>query len=253
MTKQANGVVIYRGPSALDGAPIIVIATGMANRSTNTKTGALVQTWILREDVSPSEAVNSGADSSICGACPHRGIVVDGKNQGRSCYVSIWQAPRNIWESFHRGIYRDVSGDDLGALFAGKRVRLGAYGDPAAVPLAIWDAVLSQSDAHTGYTHQWRTAPVGFARYVMASCDTGSDYLAAKALGYRTFRVRLASDLLNVRETVCPASKEAGVKTNCAACIACGGTSAKARVDIAIVAHGSAAVRNAYGRVRQAA
>lgn len=36
------------------------------------------------------------------------------------------------------------------------------------------------------------------------------------------------------------------VKTNCAACVACGGHGAKARVDIAIVAHGSASVTKAF-------
>jgi hypothetical protein len=253
MSKTPNGIVIYRGPSMLDGAPIVVIATGLAKTSRNDKTGELIQTWILRENVSPADAVNSGQDSSICGACPHRGAIVDGKNVGRSCYVTIWQAPRNTWETYHRGKYPIATVAETRALFAGKRVRLGAYGDPAAVPFNVWEEVLAEVKAKTGYTHQWRTCDARFARFVMASCDTPQDYVDAKNMGYRTFRVRAADEPLNIREIVCPASKEAGYKTNCAACLACGGSSAKARVDIAIVAHGSAALVNNYAKARLAA
>lgn len=148
-------------------------------------------------------------------------------------------APLNIWRTYHKGNYPSVTAVEARALFAGKRVRLGAYGDPAAVPFHVWEEVLAETDARAGYTHQWRSAPVAFARFIMASCDSETDYVDAKALGYRTFRVRTADESLHKREIVCPASKEAGVKTNCAACIACGGNGAKARVDIAIVAHGT--------------
>jgi len=94
---QPNGMVIYRGPSQIDGAPIIAIATGLAKGSRNAKTGGgLIQTWIIREDVSPADAVHSGADASVCGACPHRGEIVDRRNKGRSCYVNVFQAPQNL-------------------------------------------------------------------------------------------------------------------------------------------------------------
>ena len=59
-----TGYVIYRGPSLLDGAPIVAIAT---MQTSNRKTGNMVQTWILREDVSPVEASKAGADASVCG------------------------------------------------------------------------------------------------------------------------------------------------------------------------------------------
>lgn len=245
----SNGIVIYRGPSMLDGAPIVVVATGTGQKaSVNTKTGQLIQTWIMREDISPVDAIHSGADASICGACPHRGEVVDGRNVGRSCYVAVFQAPRNVWQTYHKGQYPVVSTKEACKVFAGKRVRLGAYGDPAAVPLRVWHAVLADTEANTGYTHQWRTCDPHFARLVMASCDSLEDYAAAKALGYRTFRIRQAGEDRNHREIVCPASKEAGYKTTCAACVACGGHSAKAKADVAIVVHGTAAHTNAFKR-----
>ena len=245
----SNGIVIYRGPSILDGSPIVVIATGLGAGSSNRKTGALVQTWILREDMSPIEAIQSGADVSICGACPHRGRIVDGKNAGRSCYVNVGQAPLNVWRTYHRtplangkqrSGYPEARQDELSAIFAGRLVRLGSYGDPAAVPVWVWQAVMAQADGGTGYTHQWKDAALELAQWCMASCDSQADRVFAGFLGYRTFRVTAQDSRTDrgEREIICPASDEAGKVTNCAACKACGGLSAKAKADIVITVHG---------------
>jgi len=242
MTKSPSGVVLYRGPSELDGSPIVVIATGLAKASANEKTGDLIQTWIIREDVSPTEAVNTGADASICGTCPHRGRIEDGRNVGRSCYVTVFQAPLNVWKTYHRGNYPLVTPEEARAIFAGRKVRLGSYGDPAAVPFNVWAIALAETSARTGYSHAWRTAPATLAQYVMASCDSVQDAIDAKALGYRTFRVTAlpAPQDKRPREVVCPASAEAGYKTTCASCLACGGLSAKAKADVVITVHGAA-------------
>jgi hypothetical protein len=239
--QKPNGLVLYRGPSQLDGAPIIVIATGIAGASRNEKTGDLIQTWILREDISPTEAVKTGADASICGTCPHRGQIVDGKNIGRSCYVTIFQAPLNVWKSYHRGIYPVATPEQAQAILANRKVRLGSYGDPAAIPMHIWEVSLSKTLARTGYSHAWRNAPKSLAQYVMASCDSPQDATEAKALGYRTFRVTSlpAPQDKRLKEVVCPASKEAGYKTTCSSCLACGGHTAKAKADIVITVHGA--------------
>ena len=79
-----RGFVLYEGPSLIDGAPIVVVAT---LKTSNIKTGDMVQTWILRSDIEPHHAVKSGDDLSICGDCIHRPA-----NQG-SCYVTVFQAP----------------------------------------------------------------------------------------------------------------------------------------------------------------
>src|SRR3989344_7004286 len=159
----ANGAVIYRGPSMLDGAPIVVIATGLAKSSRNEKTGDMVQTWIMREDMHPSEAGKAGADDSGCGNCPHRGA---------SCYVQVWRAPAVVWKAHQRGVYPMAA--DLAAIRAlgrGRMVRLGAYGDPAAVPAEVWSALCAEASGWTGYTHQWRKAP-HLRQWCMASADS---------------------------------------------------------------------------------
>jgi hypothetical protein len=82
--------ILYRGPSEIDGQPIVAIAT-YSNR--NTKTGQVVQTYILREDINPLEASKTGQDYSICGDCPMRGDVTTDPARkiakNRKCYVNL--------------------------------------------------------------------------------------------------------------------------------------------------------------------
>lgn len=238
----SNGFIFYRGPSMLDGSPIIAVATGTAKGSRNTKTGAEVQTWILRDDMSPVDAVKVGADASICGDCVHRG---DGTGKGRSCYVTVFQAPLVVWKSAQRGLYPHVTPQEARVALAGKVLRLGSYGDPAAVPAHVWRELVAFTAGHTGYTHQWRTCDA-LRDLCMASCDSAFEQELAKAQGWRTFRVMRAGDRMNPKEVMCPASKEMGAKTSCSACKACGGNSSKAKADIAIVAHGAASKVNAF-------
>lgn len=232
-----NGYVLYEGPSKLDGAPIVVIAVGLKSKSTNSKTGGMVQTYILRSDIGPIEAVKTGADASICGDCPHRG---DGTGGERSCYVTLIHGPRSVYAAYKRGSYTKASAFEAAELFDGKMVRLGTYGDPTAAPLALWTVALKKAAGWTGYTHQWRTIPKSWAKLVMASADTEKDMTEAHAAGYRTFRVTShANENISGLEIICPASEEAGKKTECFSCKACMGTSAKAKVSIQIAAHGT--------------
>lgn len=237
-------MIIYRGPSSIDGAPIVVLVP--ASVSTNRKTGAMLQTYILRADVAPTEAVKTGADSSICGDCRHRG---DGAGKGRTCYVNIGQGALSTWKAFKAGRHVDLS-DDLDAiarLGSNRKVRLGTYGDPAAVPPHVWHTLLSMSAGHTGYTHQWR-AFADYARrpslrpLVMASVDSVEEAREAQAQGWSTFRVRMPSEgkARLSGEAQCPAAKEVGAKVTCSQCMACDGDGhRRSRV---ITAHGGTAV-----------
>ena len=235
--KNPSGLIVYRGPSQLDGAPIIAIVTGLDGKARNRKTGLVLQTWIMRDDIAPHLALKTGDDASVCGDCTHRPV------NGGSCYVRVFQAPLVVWKAAQRGIY--ATAEDYGAIAdvgANKVVRLGSYGDPAAVPIAVWEALVSGATAHTGYTHQWRTMPE-LASLCMASADSAQEAFDAHSQGWRTFRVRSAADTVQALEFICPASKEAGAKTDCASCRACGGTGSKARANPVIIAHGATARR----------
>jgi hypothetical protein len=232
--KKPNGFILYEGPSALDGAPIVVIVTGLKTKSRNEKTGSMVTTWIMRSDVAPSEALKTGQDASVCGMCPFRPAL------GGVCYVTVWQAPRSIWAAYKRGAYQPLSLADAADACEGRLVRLGSYGDPAAAPVAAWEALVSKASGWTGYTHQWRSAPDAFKRLTMASADNAGEGFEARAAGWRTFRIRDASEPVAPKlEFICPASKEAGYKTDCASCRACMGTDSKAKASPVIIVHGA--------------
>lgn len=234
-----TGYILYRGPSMLDGQPIIAIATVSTN---NAKTGGMVQTWIMREDIRPTDALKTGADASVCGDCPHRPI------NGGACYVTVFQAPLAVWKKYTRGGYPALPD---GAPFAGRMVRIGSYGDPAAVPVEVWERVTAGAAGTTGYTHQWRTADVRLAKYCMASADSPIDRDGAKRAGYRTFRIRLADESKQAGEVVCPASAEGGHKLECATCGHCNGTRTGRKGDVVIIAHGAPSKVNAFASFRQ--
>jgi hypothetical protein len=117
-------------------------------------------------------------------------------------------------------------------------VRLGAYGDPAAVPSRVWDKILSVAGGWTGYTHQWRGCDPRLMRYVMASCETAEDVATARRAGYRTFRVLLPGEPLLHGEFACPASAEAGKRRTCETCGACDGAKQGSNASPAIIVHG---------------
>jgi len=152
-SKPARGVVFYQGPSEIDGAPIVGVAIF---KSSNTKTGNMVQTYILRDDMTPTDAIRAGLDASICGSCTHRGKhdktgrLISGT---RTCYVVIGQGPTGVYKGLQAGQYPAHDGRGL---FAGRFVRLGTYGDPAAIPFEVWAGLLEGTTGHNGYTHQWR-------------------------------------------------------------------------------------------------
>ena len=76
MMRKPRGLVLYEGPSEIDGKPIVCIAT---LDSRNRKTGNMVQTWILRQDVSPFEPEVAVPRVSTIGC--RRIVIGDGKMQ----------------------------------------------------------------------------------------------------------------------------------------------------------------------------
>jgi hypothetical protein len=206
----------------------------------------MLQTWILVGDLHPMEALKTGATKTICGGCPL---------QNNGCYVQVGQAPTTLWHAYNRGTLDDVTGENLSELFAGHAIRMGAYGDPAAVPVAVWSAMLSRAVMHTGYTHSWRGRRfAGLKQWCMASCDTDEDLADAVADGWATYRARPKGAPLLPGEVQCPASDEAGHLTDCRRCGRCGGIEASTRLKqlqlVSIEAHGAQHKRVHARRIR---
>ena len=231
------GYIAWKGRSRIDGRPIVVIINKIDEASANDKTGALIQSFILRSDVPPMEAIHTGADRSICGDCEHRPILA--KQTGRPpCYVAVWQAPRSVYDAYKRGRYERATPAQLRAILKGRKLRIGSYGDGAAAPVELWEELTAETAGHTGYSHQWKRPDFDHARWsrlVMASADTLDDAALANLHGMRAFRVSIGADK-QPAEAVCPASKEAGRRTTCETCLLCAGTSKAAR-DIVIADH----------------
>jgi hypothetical protein len=240
----ANGFVLYRGPSAIDGSPIVCIASGLFRPSPNVKTGPMVQVYILVDGKSPLQAAQDGSDSAICGDCSHRGKIVTNpatgvrKNVERSCYVTLMHGPRVVYDGYQRGIYPEVTPAEARKMLAKRKVRLGAYGDPGAVPVAIWDQVLDRVSELSGYTHLWKKIPT-LSAFCMASVDTEAERAEAKELGFRTFRVRRSTDPTLKGEGHCPGSDEMKNAVQCVACLLCGGKRSNAKADITTIVHGT--------------
>lgn len=220
-----KGFVFYRGPSQIDGKPIVAIAT---LKSDNRKTGDMIQTWILRSRVDPVRAIMNGGDRSICGDCYHRGSEL----RPRTCYVNVGQAPLSVYRSFKRGLYPDGSIED----HPDRPLRMGAYGDPAALPLEAWHGVRDR-EIWTGYTHQWRFCDPRYKDLLMASCDDRFEMIQAAGNGWRSFLVTDVHDAHKVPGAIlCPSVSHG---TQCASCGLCRGAAITAP-SIHIPAHGTA-------------
>lgn len=218
-----NGYVIY------ESTWIVAIATGFKRKSANVKTGQMIQIWILNRNLHPVVAQQLGKDKVVCGDCPLRPA------NGGGCYVQTNRAPAGVWRAYQAGHYARLESTEV---FRGQAVRFGAYGDPSKLPLQLVRDIAAVASKWTGYTHQWRNPLLqGFKPYLMASADSPADQIDAAAAGWRTFRVAPKGLTWKmVDEISCPASKEAGNKTQCIRCGLCNGAQ-KAVRNIVIQQH----------------
>ena len=239
------GYIAYEGPSEIDGSPIVVIVNKIDDDSQNGKTGAIVQTFIIRSDISPIEALNTGADESICGDCGHRPYLIKtGESDEPPCYVQVAKSVLSVFNAYKRGRYTRADAATIAKALAGKIVRIGTYGDPFAAPVRMWSQITRYAAGRRGYTHQWDRPgfdAAAWAPLVMASADSIDQAAKANLLGMRVFRVSVGVDV-QAGEAMCPASAEAGKRSTCAKCTLCSGTSIQAR-DIVIADHASGHAR----------
>jgi len=241
-----NGVIIYEGPSVIDSKPIVVIANGL-KVTKNRKVGDMIQTWILRSDIHPNDALKTGDDFSVCGNCFHRGDYIEETDTvtNRTCYVNLYQqGVFAIYGAYKRGSYPVCDIKHM-QLFDDRHVRIGSYGDPAAVPINVWSTISKLCKDYTGYTHQWATCDPAYAKYCMASVETVCGYKTANDMGWRTFR--LISDQNEARddnEIRCPAQLR---DVHCDKCNFCNGSGSN-RKNVTVVFHGACGREKQYNQ-----
>lgn len=235
---EVRGAVLYEGPSKIDKEPIIVI---MTYTSSNEKTGDIPQVWLLPRGIHPHQARVEGHDTRVCGGCIFAG--------NRGCYLN-WFELKSIQDSYTRGNYGDW---DHAAWWMRRNapsvIRIGAYGDPAAAPIEVWERLAAlpsgkpgpsgEAPAATliGYTQLWRSPLArGLERYAMASTKSPLERSEAKRRGWRSFRVALPEDAVCAQAQVrCPATESD--EDTCKGCRLCSGGAAGP--DIMEPLHGS--------------
>ena len=264
-----NTLCVYDGPSLIDGSRVIVLLTGIDKPSINTKTGDMIQSYIIRADVAPDIAAKEGLDEAICGSCKLRPMLVklSGKTGDVPCYVDKVRGPAGAYKSWAIGRVEYVTPAQASELISKLRqclcgapckrkngeykcgldhehinshsrktcpnpggslgTRDGAYGDPAAVPLEVWQDIHITGRKRTSYTHRWETSPL-LNSVAMASIDSQTfpdidDAIKrAKLMGFRWYRVLRNGESKRDDEIMCP---EANPDTDvqCANCGLCNG------------------------------
>lgn len=279
-----KNLVFYDGPSMLDGSPIFAALVGLTKPSTNTATGTMLQVYIMRSDIPPIKAVNAGLDSGICGACIMRGRVLKLKaarehaeslpggkrrallnrivtshergeisiNIERACYVRLEQAPTGIFKAYKAGKYKSVTPRYAAGIVARRELRIGAYGDSAALPISSIKPLASAAGLLTNYSHAGAYATGRFNRlaaFTMASADSIEQAQTYWNRGFRTFRVtsnyttrngiKRVTDLTS-GESQCP--KTIDKKITCIDCGLCDGNRRGLQSNIVAPAHGKGSV-----------
>ena len=176
-----NGFIIYEGTK--NGEKYAVIAT---LKTSNRKTGNMIQLWIILSDHSPVDGVKSGLDAStICTGCKFA--------SGQGCYVNVGQAPLQIWKSYKANKYPKLDLFLYDSVFNGRKVRFGAYGNPSLIPLSIIKTITESCDGWTGYFHDWsdmsKEKAQAYGKYFMASTETNDSVRRAKEKNLRFFHV----------------------------------------------------------------
>lgn len=239
--KRPIGFEVYRGPSAIGGGDVVGILT---LTSRNRKTGDMAQLWILPADRSPLDALRDGENHASCGDCPLQGVYdpAAGRMSGRVCYVNVGQAPVGVWKAFRAGRYDTYRRDLHAEILADRSIRLGAYGDPAALPDSIVEHFATVGRGWTGYSHQLfridRERADRLARWLMVSCHNQAQLSEARRRGWRAF-VTVAPEhaergKVPAGAVECPAYTR-GV--SCETCQLCRGTSRPA-LDVYAIGHG---------------
>jgi hypothetical protein len=109
---------------------IVVISTGFARKSSNPKTGDMIQVWILLRHINPVRAIKLGKDWKICFDCGHRGK----KGKSRTCYVRVANAPLGVWKAYQRGNYPHLDVSQYAEVFNRRRVRRKVRSERTASP-----------------------------------------------------------------------------------------------------------------------
>lgn len=228
----------------LENDNVFVIRKGKTSNKKISDGSDIVQTYTFSKDQWLLATTSSGfgmkkffaMDGTNCLDCPYSG------NQGEGgCYTHKF----NQYVGF-LSMLRSIKFSDLTPYDAEKQrqcidmakdsyVRFGTYGEPSLLPIRLVEYMSDVAKSWTGYTHQWKKVwALPYSKYFMASTHNKEETYKAKLKNYRSF---IASTTGTEKAVTCPASAEAGFKSNCASCGLCSGMLGKGKKDIKILEH----------------
>ena len=141
----ANSTLVGKVKSAYDGQNIFVTFT---KKSVNAKTGDMPQVNILVDREKPTDAIQTGADYSICGDCPLRPINhKDTPIADKPCYINCGFAPNAIYKTKDK---LEKTDDKVYPI-----IRHGSYGDPFAAGKKVNAKITAKAKKVLAYTHAW--------------------------------------------------------------------------------------------------
>ena len=228
----------------LEGNNVFVVRKGKTSNKKITDGSALVQTYTFSKDQWLLATTSSGfgmkkffsLDQSNCLDCPFSMGNGDG-----GCYTHKF----NQYVGF-LSLLRTIKPSDLTPLDNDKQlaindmcydsyVRFGTYGEPSLMPTHLVESMSLVAKSWTGYTHQWnKDWAKDYGKWFMASVHNQVEANTASTKAYRSF---IATTDGSEDAVSCPASAEAGFKSNCAKCGLCSGVLGKGKKDIKILEH----------------
>lgn len=182
-------------------------------------------------------------DAKNCFDCP---FSVNSNQGGAKCYthkvmqysgfVSMLKSIVKEFSTLNKiPNYSNVDSDKLTAMATNRYVRFGTYGEPSVHPIELVKTLTNVAKSWTGYTHQYFRKPE-YANFFMAS--THNEIQAKTAMDKFNYRSFIATDdNSDTTAVICPASNEAGFKSNCADCGLCSGTMGKGKKNVVILEH----------------
>lgn len=228
----------------LDNNNIFVVKLGKTSNKKISDGSALVQTYTFSHEQWVLATTSKGfgmkkffaLDKSNCLDCPFSGNSGNGGcyTHKFNQYVGFLSMLRSIQACDLTQLDRNKEADVVEMCF-GKYVRFGTYGEPSLMPQHLVETMANVSKSWTGYTHQWQKPWASeYGKWFMASAHNQTEANQASNLAYRSF---IASQSGDEKAVVCPASNEAGFKSNCASCGLCSGLLGKGKKDIKILEH----------------
>ena len=228
----------------LDGQNIFVVRKGFTTNQKISNGKPLVQTYTFSVKQWQLASTRKGfemkeffaLDESNCLDCPYSGNSGTGK-----CYTHKFMQYTGFL-----AMLRSIKADQVTPLTSQKRaaiikmctesyVRFGTYGEPSLLSVDLVKQMAEASSTWTGYTHQYaKPWAKDYGQYFMASVHNQAEAADTRDKAYRSF---IASQDGSELAVSCPASKEAGFKSNCAACGLCSGILGKGKKDVKILEH----------------